>query len=95
MCTDAFLAMEMQAIEENNKRMQHIFDTQEFKPTDVERIKRGRQELQRQIDAVGKEIEEIDRQVWDAEMTLGKTQERVSPRRFWTDCILQYSFASH
>ena len=72
-CPEADLA----ALQADNRRKQQIYDTQEFSPQDVQRINLERQELQRQIEATERDNGDIDRQVWDQEMVIGKAQEKV------------------
>ncbi|XP_013415462.1 kinetochore protein NDC80 homolog [Lingula anatina] len=74
------MTAEYQAILANNKRMKAIFDSQEFSPADVERINMARQELQRQIESIEKDIEAIERQIWDEEINIGKIQQNTEAK---------------
>ncbi|CAH1799853.1 unnamed protein product, partial [Owenia fusiformis] len=74
------LMAEFNTVIESCKRMQEIFDTQEFSPADVERMNHGAQELQRQIDLTEHEVEGLDKQIWDEEIQIGKSQQRIEAK---------------
>ena len=58
--------------------MQTLFDSQEFTPTDVERFGMEEQQLQNQIDTLEKDIAQVDEELWNDEMSIGKLQDKVS-----------------
>ncbi len=58
-------------------RKREIFATQEFSPSDVERIKRNRQELQQHIDLLRNDTQELEKQICENEMKISKQQEKV------------------
>ncbi|XP_046327293.1 kinetochore protein NDC80 homolog [Haliotis rufescens] len=74
------LEAEYRSVEQKNKHMQAIYETQNLTPADVERLKLNRQELQRQIDALDKEIEQDDLDNWKEEMNMAKSRERMETK---------------
>ena len=68
----------MRALKADNEKKNAILQTQKFTPAELECFNMGRRDLQRQVESVEKEIEGCDKQIWAEEMTIGKSQERVS-----------------
>ncbi|XP_064595427.1 kinetochore protein NDC80 homolog [Liolophura sinensis] len=68
------LMAELKALQDNRSQMQKIFDTQEFSPADVDRIKQEYQEIQRQISSEERMMEKLDSDVWALEMGISKSR---------------------
>ena len=68
---------ELEALQQSARKMQSIFETQEYSQADVERFNQDRQELQRQIDALQRENDNLDKDIWNHEMDIAKGYERV------------------
>lgn len=68
---------ELKALQDNRSQMQQIFDTQEFSPADVDRIKQEYQEIQRQISSEERMMEKLDSDVWALELGIAKSREQV------------------
>ncbi|XP_070568696.1 kinetochore protein NDC80 homolog [Ptychodera flava] len=67
---------EKQQLEEI-QHLQHIYDTQELSAADVERINREKRDLTRHVEALEKEKEEIDKQIWNEEMEISRQHEEA------------------
>ena len=68
---------ELESLQQSARKMQSIFETQEYSQADVERFNQDRQELQRQIDALQRENDNLDKDIWNHEMDIAKGYERV------------------
>ncbi|XP_033106578.1 kinetochore protein NDC80 homolog [Anneissia japonica] len=60
-----------------NKRLKHIFDTQELSAADVERIKMQQRELAQTLESLEKEKEAFDREIWQEEKAIAKEREQI------------------
>ncbi|EMP31058.1 Kinetochore protein NDC80 like protein [Chelonia mydas] len=64
--------MEVEAMKQENARLQHIFDNQKYSVADIERINHERDELQQTINKLTKELEAEEHQLWNEEMKYAK-----------------------
>lgn len=69
--------MEVEAMKQENARLQHIFDNQKYSVADIERINHERDELQQTINKLTKELEAEEHQLWNEEMKYAKGKEAV------------------
>lgn len=69
----------MASLKVDNQRKRHILDTQEFSPTDVQRIRQERQQLERHLEQQERENQGRDKQIWQDEMEIGKGHSEVIP----------------
>ncbi|CAE1247475.1 NDC80 [Acanthosepion pharaonis] len=60
------------------KTLQTVFDNQEYTPTDVERFRMEEQQHQSQIDTSEKDIAQLDEELWNDEMSIGKHQDKLN-----------------
>lgn len=60
------------------KTLQTVFDNQEYTPTDVERFRMEEQQHQSQIDTLEKDIAQLDEELWNDEMSIGKHQDKLN-----------------
>lgn len=71
------LEMEVEAMKQENARLQHIFDNQKYSVADIERINHERNELQQTINKLTKELEEEQHQLWNEELKYARSKEAV------------------
>uniref|UniRef100_A0A8C3BYY1 Kinetochore protein NDC80 n=1 Tax=Cairina moschata TaxID=8855 RepID=A0A8C3BYY1_CAIMO len=69
--------MEVEAMKQENARLQHIFDNQKYSVADIERINHERNELQQTINKLTKELEEEQHQLWNEELKYARSKEAV------------------
>ncbi|XP_073187555.1 kinetochore protein NDC80 homolog isoform X3 [Lepidochelys kempii] len=69
--------MEVEAMKQENARLQHIFDNQKYSVADIERINHERDELQQTINKLTKELEAEEHQLWNEEMKYAKGKEAI------------------
>uniref|UniRef100_A0A8C5F2K1 Kinetochore protein NDC80 n=1 Tax=Gopherus evgoodei TaxID=1825980 RepID=A0A8C5F2K1_9SAUR len=67
--------MEVEAMKQENARLQHIFDNQKYSVADIERINHERDELQQTINKLTKELEAEEHQLWNEEMKYARGKE--------------------
>lgn len=67
----------MDGLKQERTRLQHILENQKFTPADIERINRERNELQQTIQSLSQSLEEAEQLVWNEEVNLSKTKEKV------------------
>ena len=60
-----------------NKRKQHIKDTQEYSQADLQRINQERQELGMSIESAEKERRQLEEEMWTGDITFTKLREQV------------------
>ena len=68
---------ELSALQNDNEKKRCILDTQEFSQHDLDRIRKEQQELDRQIERADKENKDIDAEIWETEMKIGKQHSKV------------------
>lgn len=71
------LEMEVEAMKQENARLQHIFDNQKYSVADIERINHERNELQQTINKLTKELEAEEHQLWNEELKYARNKEAV------------------
>nr|XP_032628407.1 kinetochore protein NDC80 homolog isoform X2 [Chelonoidis abingdonii] len=69
--------MEVEAMKQENARLQHIFDNQKYSVADIERINHERDELQQTINKLTKELEAEEHQLWNEEMKYARGKEAI------------------
>lgn len=69
--------MEVEAMKQENARLQHIFDNQKYSVADIERINHERNELQQTINKLTKELEAEEHQLWNEELKYARNKEAV------------------
>lgn len=57
--------------------MQVIYEQQELTPADVERLKAARLDLQRQEEALEREVKDLSSEIWKKEIAYGRLHEQV------------------
>ena len=67
----------MEALLKDNERKQRILDTQEISQHDLDRIKKERTEIGRQIERAKEENKSIEEEVFKQEMQIGKLNAKV------------------
>jgi SMC interacting uncharacterized protein involved in chromosome segregation len=73
-----FIVADLNSIKAKNHEKQLIFESQEFTPEDIERIKLNRKDLTRQINETEARVASIDQEIWSEEMKGSKMLEKVS-----------------
>ena len=68
---------ELQQTLSENKRLEHIIQTQELSQADIMRINADREELKRNKQMLDEENEDIDKQTWDLEIKIRKKYDEV------------------
>lgn len=58
------------------QRMKSLYETQEFSPADIDRIKASGMELKRQIDEMENRSASVDQDIWSVEMKISKEREK-------------------
>lgn len=71
------IEMEVEAMKQENARLQHIFDNQKYSVADIERINHERNELQQTINKLTKELEAEEHQLWNEELKYARNKEAV------------------
>lgn len=69
--------MQLDGLKQERMRLQHILENQKFTPADIERINRERNELQQTVHTLNQSLEEAEQLVWNEEVNLSKTKEKV------------------
>ncbi|NXL94268.1 NDC80 protein, partial [Alectura lathami] len=69
--------MEVEAMKQENARLQHIFDNQKYSVADIERINHERNELQQTIKKLTKELEAEEHQLWNEELKYARNKEAI------------------
>uniref|UniRef100_A0A8C4STQ7 Kinetochore protein NDC80 n=1 Tax=Erpetoichthys calabaricus TaxID=27687 RepID=A0A8C4STQ7_ERPCA len=69
--------LHLEAVKQENERLQHILENQKLSPADIERINHERRELQQTISDLTKSLEEAEGQKWKEEINLAKAKESV------------------
>ncbi|XP_057253552.1 kinetochore protein NDC80 homolog [Pezoporus wallicus] len=69
--------MEVEAMKQENARLQHIFDNQKYSVADIERINHERNELQQTINKLTKEVEAEEHQLWNEELKYARSKEAI------------------
>lgn len=73
LCAD----MQLVGLKQERTRLQHILENQKFTPADIDRINRERNELQQTVHSLNRSLEEVEQLVWNEEVNLSKTKEKV------------------
>ncbi|XP_048727599.2 kinetochore protein NDC80 homolog [Ostrea edulis] len=71
------LVADLNSIKAKNQEKQLIFESQEFTPEDIERIKINRKDLMRQINDAEARVTSIDQEIWSEEIRASKMLEKV------------------
>ncbi|XP_001505423.1 kinetochore protein NDC80 homolog [Ornithorhynchus anatinus] len=69
--------MELEAIKQENAKLQHTFDNQKYSVADIERINHERNELQQTINKLTKELEAEQQQLWNEELKYARSKEGI------------------
>ncbi|NWX89086.1 NDC80 protein, partial [Nothoprocta ornata] len=69
--------MEVEAMKQENARLQYIFDNQKYSVADIERINHERNELQQTINKLTKELEAEQHQLWNEEIKYARHKEAI------------------
>ncbi|NWI96820.1 NDC80 protein, partial [Pitta sordida] len=69
--------LEVEAMKQENARLQHIFDNQKYSVADIERINHERNELQQTINKLTKEVEAEEHQLWNEELKYARNKEAI------------------
>ncbi len=69
--------MQLVGLKQERTRLQHILENQKFTPADIDRINRERNELQQTVHSQSRSLEEVEQLVWNEEVNLSKTKEKV------------------
>ena len=72
---------EKQQLIAENERKEQMLKAQTLSAGDVQRINLARQELLRQVEATEKEVATLDNQIWEEDMQISKSHDKV---RVWT-----------
>ncbi|XP_051788221.1 kinetochore protein NDC80 homolog [Erpetoichthys calabaricus] len=75
--TTQMVRLHLEAVKQENERLQHILENQKLSPADIERINHERRELQQTISDLTKSLEEAEGQKWKEEINLAKAKESV------------------
>lgn len=80
------LALETEALKQENTHLKHICDNQKYSVADIERLNSEREELQQAVNKVTKQLEAEQQQLWNEELKYAKGKEAV--------CYLKKPFPS-
>ncbi|NWJ01075.1 NDC80 protein, partial [Crypturellus undulatus] len=69
--------MEVEAMKQENARLQYIFDNQKYSVADIERINHEKNELQQTINKLTKELEAEQHQLWNEEIKYARHKEAI------------------
>ncbi|NWT78069.1 NDC80 protein, partial [Lanius ludovicianus] len=69
--------MQVEAMKQENARLQHIFDNQKYSIADIQRINHERNELQQTINKLTKEVEAEEHQLWNEELKYARNKEAI------------------
>ncbi|NXN16711.1 NDC80 protein, partial [Indicator maculatus] len=69
--------LEVEAMRQENARLQHVLDNQKYSVADIERIHREKNELQQTISKLSKELEAEEQQLWNEEMKYARSKEAL------------------
>ncbi|OWK59728.1 kinetochore protein NDC80 homolog [Lonchura striata] len=69
--------MEVEAMKQENARLQHILDNQKYSAADIERVNHERNELQETINKLTKELEAEQHQLWNEELKYARNKEAI------------------
>ncbi|PVD27937.1 hypothetical protein C0Q70_10513 [Pomacea canaliculata] len=72
------LAEELQSVHQKIQHMQVIYEQQELTPADVERLKAARLDLQRQEEALEREVKDLSSEIWKKEIAYGRLHEQLN-----------------
>uniref|UniRef100_A0A8B9NVR5 Kinetochore protein NDC80 n=1 Tax=Apteryx owenii TaxID=8824 RepID=A0A8B9NVR5_APTOW len=67
----------VEAMKQENARLQYIFDNQKYSVADIERINHERNELQQTINKLTKELEAEEHQLWNEELKYARNKEAI------------------
>lgn len=77
MCALCFKVLELDAINEENKRLQQIYDRQETSAVDVMKINREKNELHQTLIFLSESLEDAEKRMWNEEIKVSKAKELV------------------
>ncbi|KGL82547.1 Kinetochore protein NDC80 [Tinamus guttatus] len=69
--------MEVEAMKQENARLQYIFDNQKYSVADIERINHEKNELQQTMKKLAKEVETEQHQLWNEEIKYARHKEAI------------------
>ncbi|XP_007487715.1 kinetochore protein NDC80 homolog isoform X2 [Monodelphis domestica] len=69
--------LELEAIKQENARLQNIIDIQKYSVADIERIHHERNEFQQTIKKLTTELEAEQKQLWNEELKYARTKEAI------------------
>lgn len=77
--TNGFVLSEIkvEAMKQENARLQHIFENQKYSVADIKRINHERNELQQTINKLTKELEAEQHLLWNEELKYARGKEAV------------------
>lgn len=70
-------ASHLQSLKHERDDLQNLLKNQKFTPADVERINRGKLELQQTISSLNKSLEDAEQHKWNEEIALAKVKEKT------------------
>ncbi|XP_074389917.1 kinetochore protein NDC80 homolog isoform X1 [Zonotrichia albicollis] len=68
---------EVEAMKQENARLQHILDNQKYSAADIERINHKRNELQQTINKLNKELQAERDQMWNEEIKYARNRDAI------------------
>ncbi|XP_063033817.1 kinetochore protein NDC80 homolog [Melospiza melodia melodia] len=69
--------VEVEAMKQENARLQHILDNQKYSAADIERINHERNELQQTINKLNKELQAERDQMWNEEIKYARNRDAI------------------
>lgn len=69
--------MEIEALKQENSRLQVICDNQKFSTADIEKLNSEIEELKQGVNKLTKELEVEQRQLWNEELKYARGKETV------------------
>lgn len=70
-------ASHLESLKHEQDELQRLLQNQKFTPADVERINRGKRELQQTISSLSKSLEDAEQLKWNEEIALAKVKEKA------------------
>ncbi|GCB81342.1 hypothetical protein scyTo_0021821, partial [Scyliorhinus torazame] len=72
--------LELDAVKEENNKLQQIYDVQEVSAVDVKKINHEKNELQQAIIFLNKNLEDAEKRMWNEEIKVTKAKEMLEVR---------------
>ncbi|XP_067872804.1 kinetochore protein NDC80 homolog [Heterodontus francisci] len=73
-------ALELDAVKEENNRLQQIYDVQEVSAVDVKKMNHEKNELHHTIISLNKSLEDAEKRMWNEEIKVTKAKEMLEVR---------------